>query len=40
MMSLAEYRNRTASLADYLPWAALVAPGIVDLALGGHPLAE
>ena len=29
MMSLAEYRNRTASLADYLPWAALVAPGIV-----------
>ena len=29
MMNLAEYRNRTASLADYLPWAALVAPGIV-----------
>lgn len=29
MMSLAEYRNRTAHLADYLPWAALVAPGVV-----------
>jgi type IV secretion system protein TrbE len=29
MMNLAEYRNRTASLADYLPWAALVAPGVV-----------
>jgi type IV secretion system protein VirB4 len=29
MMNLAEYRHRTASLADYLPWAALVAPGIV-----------
>lgn len=29
MMSLAEYRNHTASLADFLPWAALVGPGIV-----------
>ena len=29
MMNLAEYHNRTASLADYLPWAALVAPGVV-----------
>lgn len=29
MMSLAEYRKRPASLADYLPWAGLVAPGIV-----------
>ena len=29
MMNLAEYRNRTAGLADYLPWAALVAPGVV-----------
>lgn len=29
MMSLAEYRNRPASLADYLPWAGLVAPGVV-----------
>jgi type IV secretion system protein VirB4 len=29
MMNLAEYRNRTVSLADYLPWAALVAPGVV-----------
>lgn len=29
MMNLAEYRNRTARLADYLPWAALVASGVV-----------
>ncbi|WP_421871837.1 conjugal transfer protein TrbE [Nitratireductor rhodophyticola] len=29
MMSLAEYRNRGARLTDYLPWAALVAPGVV-----------
>jgi type IV secretion system protein TrbE len=29
MMNLAEYRKRNASLADYLPWAALVAPGVV-----------
>ncbi|MEA2905603.1 MAG: type secretion system protein TrbE [Alphaproteobacteria bacterium] len=29
MMNLAEYRNRTAGLADYLPWAALVTPGVV-----------
>ena len=29
MMNLAEYRNRAAGLADYLPWAALVAPGVV-----------
>lgn len=29
MMNLAEYRNRSARLADYLPWAALVAPGVV-----------
>jgi type IV secretion system protein VirB4 len=29
MMNLAEYRNRNTSLADYLPWAALVGPGIV-----------
>ncbi|ARP98046.1 conjugal transfer protein TrbE [Pseudorhodoplanes sinuspersici] len=29
MMNLSEYRNRTASLADYLPWAALVATGVV-----------
>jgi len=29
MMSLAEYRNQAASLTDFLPWAALVAPGIV-----------
>ena len=29
MMNLAEYRNRTAGLSDYLPWAALVAPGVV-----------
>ncbi|RNC97025.1 MAG: conjugal transfer protein TrbE [Oricola sp.] len=29
MMHLAEYRTRPETLADYLPWAALVAPGIV-----------
>ncbi|MFC3061634.1 conjugal transfer protein TrbE [Paenirhodobacter populi] len=29
MMNLAEYRRTAARLADYLPWAALVAPGIV-----------
>ncbi len=29
MLNLAEYRNRSARLADYLPWAALVAPGVV-----------
>ncbi|MCR4266781.1 conjugal transfer protein TrbE [Nitratireductor sp. ZSWI3] len=29
MLNLAEYRNRADRLADHLPWAALVAPGIV-----------
>ena len=29
MMNLAEYRKRVAHLADFLPWAALVAPGVV-----------
>ncbi|MDH5835352.1 conjugal transfer protein TrbE [Luteimonas kalidii] len=29
MMSLAEYRRGNAKLADYLPWAALAAPGVV-----------
>ena len=29
MLNLAEYRKRPAQLADYLPWAALVAPGVV-----------
>lgn len=29
MMFLGEYRDRTERLADHLPWAALVAPGIV-----------
>ena len=29
MMNLAEYRRRTAHLSDYLPWAALVAEGVV-----------
>jgi type IV secretion system protein VirB4 len=29
MMNLAEYRSRAAQLADYLPWAALVAEGVV-----------
>jgi type IV secretion system protein TrbE len=29
MLRLAEYRTRPSSLADHLPWAALVAPGII-----------
>lgn len=29
MLSLSEYRNRADRLADLLPWAALIAPGIV-----------
>jgi type IV secretion system protein VirB4 len=28
-MNLAEYRRKSASLTDFLPWAALVAPGVV-----------
>ncbi|QCB55768.1 conjugal transfer protein TrbE [Sphingopyxis sp. PAMC25046] len=29
MLNISEYRTRTDRLADHLPWAALVAPGIV-----------
>lgn len=29
MLSLREYRNRADRLSDFLPWAALVAPGVV-----------
>ena len=29
MLNLAEYRKKTTSFADYLPWACLVAPGVV-----------
>jgi type IV secretory pathway VirB4 component len=29
MLNLAEYRNRPQNLADFLPWAALVAEGVV-----------
>lgn len=29
MMNLVEYRRSASRLADYLPWAALVAPGVV-----------
>ncbi|MDE2166786.1 MAG: conjugal transfer protein TrbE [Alphaproteobacteria bacterium] len=29
MLNLAEYRHRADRLADHLPWAALVAPGVV-----------
>ena len=29
MLNLAEYRQRPAMLADWLPWAGLIAPGIV-----------
>ena len=29
MLNLAEYRNRPAGLADFLPWAALVEKGVI-----------
>jgi type IV secretory pathway VirB4 component len=29
MMNLAEYRRRSQSLADFLPWAALVEQGVI-----------
>ncbi len=29
MLNLSEYRHRSGRLADHLPWAALVAPGVV-----------
>ena len=29
MLNLAEYRKKPKMLADFLPWAALVAPGVV-----------
>ncbi len=29
MLNLAEYRNKPAGLADYLPWALIVAPGVI-----------
>ena len=29
MLNLTEYRNRADRLADHLPWAALIAPGVV-----------
>ena len=29
MLNLAEYRRKPQTLADFLPWAALVAPGVV-----------
>ncbi|MCE3520110.1 hypothetical protein LXJ58_35735, partial [Escherichia coli] len=29
MMNLSEYRRTATRLADFLPWAALVGPGIV-----------
>ena len=29
MIDLREYRRRGAMLADFLPWAGLIAPGIV-----------
>ena len=29
MMNLAEYRRRSQSLADFLPWAALVEHGVI-----------
>ncbi len=35
MLNLAEYRHKSVLLADYLPWAALIAPGIVLNKDGG-----
>jgi len=35
MLNLREYRNRAGRLADHLPWAALVAPGVVLNKDGG-----
>ncbi|MEH3099711.1 conjugal transfer protein TrbE [Sphingomonas adhaesiva] len=35
MLNLAEFRRRPAILADWLPWAALVAPGVVLNKDGG-----
>jgi len=35
MLALREYRNRADRLADHLPWAALVAPGVVLNKDGG-----
>ena len=29
MLNLAEYRTKPTGLADYLPWACLIAPGVV-----------
>ncbi len=29
MLNLSEYRKKNAGLADFLPWAALIAPGVV-----------
>ena len=29
MLNLAEYRSKSSRLADYLPWACLIAPGVV-----------
>jgi len=35
MLNLAEYRNHPQGLADFLPWAALIAPGVVLNKDGG-----
>src|SRR3546814_7225169 len=37
MMNLSEYRNRASHLADFLPWAALVAEGVVLNKDGSFP---
>ena len=39
MLDLREYRTRRVLLADYLPWAGFVAPGVV-LNKDGSPQAH
>ena len=29
MLNMAEYRKHPRCLADYVPWAALIAPGVI-----------
>jgi type IV secretory pathway VirB4 component len=38
MLNLSEYRKKPVSLADYLPWVCLIAPGVI-LNKGGSFMA-